>query len=73
MNFTKNMGSTDRIIRILIALIIGILYFTDTISGVVGGVLLIIGVILLLTGFIAFCPIYKPFGIRTNSQASKKA
>ncbi len=61
----KNMGSTDKILRIIIAIVIGILYFTGTISGTLGTVLLIVGIIFLLTSFISFCPLYAPFGIST--------
>jgi hypothetical protein len=65
----KNMGIADRIIRTLIALAIAILYFTGTIKGTVGIVLLIVSVIFLLTSVLSFCPAYLPFGIRTcNSQ-----
>ena len=61
----KNMGSTDKIIRILIAAVIAILYFTGTITGTLGTVLLIVGIIFLLTSFISFCPLYAPFGLST--------
>ncbi len=61
----KNMGSADRIIRIIIAAIIGVLYFTGTISGTLGIVLLVLAGIFVLTSFISFCPLYAPFGIRT--------
>jgi hypothetical protein len=61
----KNMGSTDKIIRILIAVVIAILYFTGTITGTLGTVLLIVGIIFLLTSFISFCPLYAPFGLST--------
>lgn len=59
------MGSADRIIRIIIAAIIGILYFTGTISGTLGLILLILAGIFVLTSLISFCPLYAPFGIRT--------
>lgn len=61
----KNMGSADRIIRIVIAAIVGVLYFTGTITGVLGIVLLVIAGVFLLTGFVSFCPIYSIFGIRS--------
>lgn len=61
----KNMGSADRIIRIVIAAIVGILYFTGTITGVLGIILLVLAGIFLLTGFVSFCPIYSIFGIRS--------
>lgn len=61
----KNMGGADRIVRILLALVISVLYFTQTISGTLGIVLLVLGGIFLLTSFISFCPLYAPFGIST--------
>ncbi|MBC7747988.1 MAG: DUF2892 domain-containing protein [Methylotenera sp.] len=64
----KNMGSTDKIIRIAIAVIIAILYFTNTISGTVTLVLGALAVIFLLTSFISFCPLYSPFGISTRKK-----
>lgn len=63
-----NMGSTDRIIRILIAAIIAALYFTNVISGTLGIVLLVFAAIFLLTSFISFCPLYLPFGISTRKK-----
>ncbi|WP_236975089.1 YgaP family membrane protein [Membranihabitans maritimus] len=61
----KNMGSTDKIVRILIAALIIILYFTGTIGGTVAAVLLVLAGIFILTSFISFCPLYAPFGIST--------
>lgn len=61
----KNMGSADRIIRIIIAAIVAILYFTGTISGTLGIVLLVLAGVFLLTSLIIFCPLYAPFGIST--------
>lgn len=62
---TKNMGLADRIIRIIIAAIVGILYFTGTISGTIGIVLLVLAGVFVLTSIISFCPLYAPFGIKT--------
>ena len=60
-----NMGSADRIIRIVIAVVITILYFTNVISGTLGIVLLVLAGIFLLTGFVSTCPLYMPFGLST--------
>lgn len=68
----KNMGNLDKAIRILIALTISILYFTQTISGTAGMVLLIIGAVLLLTTIINFCPLYTILGINTCKTKPKK-
>ena len=61
----KNMGTADRIFRILIAAAIAVLYFTNIISGTLGIVLLVLGGVFLLTSFISFCPLYLPLGIST--------
>ena len=59
------MGSVDKFIRILIAAIVAVLYFTGTISGTLGIVLLVLAGVFLLTSLISFCPLYAPFGIST--------
>jgi len=59
------MGNIDRIIRLIIAAIIGILFFMDIISGTTGIVLLILAGVFVLTSFIGICPLYAPFGIKT--------
>ena len=64
----KNMGSADKVIRIIIAIVIGVLFFTNTISGVFGTVLMILAVIFVITSFIGFCPLYAPFKIHTNKK-----
>jgi len=61
-----NMGSADRIIRMIIAVVIGVLYFTGIVEGTLGIVLLILAAVFLLTSFISFCPLYAPFGISTS-------
>lgn len=61
----KNMGSMDRIIRLVIAVVIGYLYFTNVISGTIGLTLMVLAVIFLLTSLVSFCPIYAPFGLST--------
>ena len=61
----KNMGSTDRIVRIIAAVIMAILYFSGTVTGTLGIVLLVVAGVFLLTSFVSFCPLYAPFGIST--------
>jgi hypothetical protein len=62
---TKNMGTADRVIRAIIAVIMLSLYFTGTVTGTLGIVLVALSVIFLLTSFISFCPLYLPFGLST--------
>lgn len=59
------MGTADRIIRVIIAAVLGILYFTGVISGTIGIFLIVLSSIFVLTSLINFCPLYAPFGIRT--------
>ena len=61
----KNMGSTDRIIRVVVATIAALLYFSGTVTGTFGMVLLVVAAIFLLTSFISFCPLYTLFGMST--------
>lgn len=60
-----NMGRTDRILRIGIAALIAILYFSDIITGTDGIVLLVAAGIFLLTSIVRFCPLYAIFGLST--------
>ena len=59
------MGNADRIIRILAALVIAALYFTDVITGTLAIILGVVAIIFIATSFISFCPLYAPFGINT--------
>lgn len=61
----KNMGSTDRIIRLVAAIIIAVLYFTGIISGTVAVVLAVLAIIFTLTSLVSTCPLYMPFGLST--------
>ncbi|MEW5985438.1 MAG: DUF2892 domain-containing protein [Chloroflexota bacterium] len=62
----KNMGTADRIIRLVVALAVAILYFTGVISGTVALILGILAVIFVLTSFVGFCPLYLPFKFSTK-------
>lgn len=64
----KNVGNIDRVIRILIATVAAILYFTGILTGTVGIVLLVVGLVLAITSVISFCPLYWPFGISTGKK-----
>lgn len=67
----QNMGTIDKIIRILVAVAIGILYATHTISGITATILLILGGIFIATSFMGSCPLYLPFGISTKKSPNK--
>lgn len=63
----KNMGIADRVIRVIIAAIVAVLFFTGIISGVLGIILLVLAGVFVLTSLVSFCPLYAPFGIKTCS------
>jgi Protein of unknown function (DUF2892) len=66
-----NMGSADRIIRILLAAVFAYLYFGGIVTGTWGLVLVILGGVFVLTSLVGFCPLYTLFGI--NTCAKKRA
>ncbi len=59
----KNMGSADRIIRVILAGLVLVLYFANVISGTVAIILLVFAAIFIITSLVSFCPIYLPFGL----------
>lgn len=67
-----NMGSIDKIVRILAAVVIVALYFGNMISGTVAIILLVFAGIFIATSMISFCPLYFPFGISTRPKETKQ-
>lgn len=61
----KNMGNTDRIVRIVAAIVIAVLFLTGTIQGTIAYILITLGVVFLLTSFVSFCPLYALVGLNT--------
>lgn len=68
-----NMGTADKIIRILLAAVFAILYFTNVVTGTLGIVLLVLGAVFVLTSAISFCPLYAPFKISTRKKEEERA
>jgi hypothetical protein len=62
------MGTIDKVIRILVAIVIAVLYFTNVISGTLAYVLLAVAVIFVLTSLLGFCPLYLPFSLSTRKK-----
>ena len=65
----KNMGTIDKAVRILAAVVIAILYFMGSITGTTAIILLVVAAIFILTSFMSFCPLYAPFGISTRKKS----
>ena len=68
----SNIGNVDKIVRLIAAILIGILYFTHVISGTIAIWLLALSTIFIITSFIGFCPLYFPFGISTLKKTINK-
>jgi hypothetical protein len=67
-----NMGYTDRITRVVIAVLIGVLYYGNVISGTLAIILGILALVFIATSFVGLCPLYLPFGINTRNKIHAK-
>lgn len=67
----KNMGSVDQIIRILVAVVFGVLYYMEIVTGTLGIVLVVAAAIFAATSVLSFCPLYSIFGMNTCPTDSK--
>jgi small-conductance mechanosensitive channel len=65
----RNMGTLDRMIRLVLVALVAVLYFTNVISGTWAIVLGILAVIFLLTSLVGVCPLYMPFGLSTRKKS----
>jgi hypothetical protein len=63
-----NMGTADKVIRMLVAVVIAALYFMGTITGTLAIILMVLAVVFVATSFLSFCPLYLPFGISTKKK-----
>ncbi|MCA4894846.1 MAG: DUF2892 domain-containing protein [Cytophagales bacterium] len=61
----KNMGSADRVIRVMLAALVAVLYFTNVISGTTAIILAVLAIVFVATSLMSFCPLYLPFGLST--------
>ena len=62
----RNMGVVDRIVRVVLAAVVGVLYFTEQITGTAAIVLGVLAVVFVVTSIVGVCPLYLPFGISTR-------
>ena len=65
MKLKKNMGTVDRTIRIVLAILFVFLYFTGSVSGTLGLILIILAAVFVVTSLVSFCPLYTVFGYST--------
>lgn len=67
----KNVNSIDKVIRILLAVILGVLIFTTQVTGILAIIFGVLAVVLLLTSFLSFCPIYAMLNLSTLKKSEK--
>lgn len=67
----KNVGVTDRVIRVMFAIIFVALDVSGIVTGMSGIILLVLAAILIVTAVVRFCPLYFPFGINTIRKQTK--
>ncbi len=63
--FKINEGTADRVIRVVVGIVLLALYFMGTVTGTLGWVALVVGIIALATGAVGFCPLYAVLGLST--------
>lgn len=64
----KNVGTVDKVIRILIAVVMVVLFFTHVITGTLAIILLVLSGVLVLTGILSFCPLFLLLGFNTRKE-----
>lgn len=68
MKFETNVGTTDRIVRAVLGVVLIALYLLNMVSGALGVILLVLGIVFLATSLVSFCPLYLPFKISTKGK-----
>lgn len=63
-----NMGTADRVIRLIAAVVMGYLYYVGIVSGTVAIIVGILAIVFVATSFVSFCPLYLPFGLSTRKK-----
>jgi hypothetical protein len=66
----KNIGTIDKVIRIVFAVAVIVLFLTNVISGVLGIVLLALSAILVVTSMIGVCPLYIVMGLNSVEKST---
>lgn len=67
-----NMGTVDRVVRVVLAAAMAGLILTGVVQGVVAIILGVLAAVFVLTSLVSFCPLYAPFGISTCKAPSGK-
>lgn len=61
----KNMGSTDKVVRVIVAIMVALLVYFQIVTGTLAYILIAVATIFVLTSAVGFCPLYSLFGLNT--------
>lgn len=61
----KNMGNTDKIVRVIVAIAAALLVYFQVVTGTFAYILIAVATIFVLTSVVSFCPLYKLVGLST--------
>jgi amino acid transporter len=67
----KNIGTVDKVLRLVVAAVVGVLYYTGNIEGILAIILGVAAAVFILTAFISFCPLYAIFGMSSCGKCCK--
>jgi uncharacterized membrane protein YGL010W len=68
----QNVGSTDKLVRLALAIVLIVLYYKEVLTGTLGYVALGLALVLTITSLISFCPLYVPFGLKTTKKTEEE-
>jgi hypothetical protein len=61
----RNLSNLDRMVRVVVAALFAYLYFAGIVTGGLGIVLLVLGVVFAATAIVGYCPLYTIFRFST--------
>lgn len=64
----KNVGSTDKVVRLALAIVLILLFYKEVLTGALGIVALVLALVLTVTSLVSFCPLYTLFGLKTTKK-----
>lgn len=68
----KNIGNTDRLVRLVVGVVGLLLGLSGIVEGTVKWVAIVVGVLMLLTASVRFCPAYPLLGINTRRKTKEE-
>ena len=67
-----NIGSSDKLLRLAVAIVLILLFYKEILSDMWGLIALFVALLLTITSLINFCPLYALFKINTAKKKEKE-